>query len=386
MTTRFPRHLLRALLPACLLAMLIAAGAAAAGPQAGAARQASAPAAPVASVAMPAADLCDIRTAQRVVAVADVHGASLAFINILRAAGLIDADRRWSGGDAILVQTGDVLDRGPDSRGVLDLLMRLEREAARAGGRVIALLGNHEVMRMMRDLRYVSAAEYAAFRSPQADQYRELYYQAVLKRERGRAEAAGQPFDEAALRPRFLDQFPLGFVEMQVAFEPAGDYGRWLRGQGAMAQINDIAFGHAGIHANVAGLGCKGINERVRAELADPPEVDDPASARTLIAGPEGPLWYRGLVDAASTFGDTDIAALLERFGAKVLVVGHTPTADHRVRTLYGDRIVQLDTGMLGGTFYPGGRPAALEIHNGTVTAIYTDRRDVLFSVPPSAR
>ena len=341
----------------------------------------SAPAAPAGSVPMPANDLCDIRTTQRVVAVADVHGASLAFINILRTAGLIDAENRWSGGDAILVQTGDVLDRGPDSRGVLDLLMRLEREAAQAGGRVIALLGNHEVMRMMRDLRYVSPAEYAAFRSPQAEQYQELYYQAVLKRERGRAEEVGQPFDEAAFRPRFLEQFPQGFVEMQIAFEPEGDYGRWLRGHGAMAVINDVAFVHGGIHDSIAGLGCQGINARVRSELANPPAVDDPASARTLIAGPDGPLWYRGLVDAASTLGDADVALLLERLDARVLVVGHTPTADHRIRTLFDDRIVQLDTGMLGGTLYPGGRPSALQVHDGTVTAIYTDRRDVLFTL-----
>ena len=76
----------------------------------------------------------------------------------------------------------------------------------------------------------LSAAEYAAFRSPQAEQYQELYYQAVLDRERKRAEAAGTTFDEAAFRPRFLEQFPLGFVEMQVGFEEGGDYGRWRAG------------------------------------------------------------------------------------------------------------------------------------------------------------
>jgi hypothetical protein len=372
-------HLFRHLLQACVLTALTTASLVAAGAQAG--DEPGSAAAPAASVPMPAADLCDIQTAQRVVAVGDVHGASLAFINILRAAGLVDEQTRWSGGDAILVQLGDVLDRGPDSRRVLDLLMRLEREATAAGGRVIALLGNHEVMRMTGDLRYVSAAEYAAFRSTEADQYREMYYQVVLERERGRQKDASQPFDETMFRQEFLERFALGFVEMQIAFDPTSTYGRWLRGHAAMAKINGVAFVHAGVHEGLVDLGCAGINARVQAELADPPRVDDPAGARTLIAGPDGPLWYGGLVDPASPMGDGDVAALLERLAARVLVVGHIATADHRVRTLYGDRIVQIDTGMLGGTVYPGGRPSALEIHDGTVSAIYTDRRDVLFTL-----
>ena len=79
---------------------------------------------------------CDIRTSERVVAVGDVHGAYAQFAAILRAAVLIDGRDRWIGGRAILVQTGDVLDRGSDSRRALDLLRRLEREAAQARGRV----------------------------------------------------------------------------------------------------------------------------------------------------------------------------------------------------------------------------------------------------------
>src|SRR5687767_8705865 len=76
---------------------------------------------------------CGIETTERIVAVGDVHGAYDRFVAVLRQAGLIDARQRWSGGRAILVQTGDVLDRGPDSRRVLDLLRRLEGEAVRAG-------------------------------------------------------------------------------------------------------------------------------------------------------------------------------------------------------------------------------------------------------------
>src|SRR3954470_5427140 len=87
--------------------------------------------------------------AARVVAIGDVHGAGEPFVAILQRAGLIDAQRRWTGGATVFVQTGDLLDRGTAVREVLDLLMRLEPEAAKAGGRVQALLGNHEYMNLL---------------------------------------------------------------------------------------------------------------------------------------------------------------------------------------------------------------------------------------------
>ena len=125
---------------------------------------------------------------------ADAHGAYDRLVAILRAAGLVDGRQRWSGGRAILVQTGDVTDRGADSRRILDLLRRLEGEASRAGGRVHALLGNHEAMRMIGDLRYVSAEEYAAFRTGQSEELRERYYRVVLDNATAQAKTAAEPF------------------------------------------------------------------------------------------------------------------------------------------------------------------------------------------------
>src|SRR5262245_10688082 len=90
---------------------------------------------------------------ERVVAVGDVHGDYAGFVWVLRAAGIIDAKERWIGGKAHLVQTGDVVDRGGDSRKAMDLLMSLEKQAAKAGGRVHALIGNHEAMNLYGDLR-----------------------------------------------------------------------------------------------------------------------------------------------------------------------------------------------------------------------------------------
>ena len=115
--------------------------------------------------------------ATRIVAVGDVHGAYEPFVEILQTAGLIDSERKWTGGKATLVQTGDVFDRGEGVRDALDLLMRLEDEAKRAGGSVEALLGNHEVMNIYGDFRDVSPAVFAAFADARSDDRRQRAYE-----------------------------------------------------------------------------------------------------------------------------------------------------------------------------------------------------------------
>ena len=86
-------------------------------------------------------------TPNRVVALADVHGDADALRSVLSLAGLLDeATDRWCGGDATLVQLGDILDRGAEEAECFELLWRLDFEARAAGGRVVCLLGNHEIM------------------------------------------------------------------------------------------------------------------------------------------------------------------------------------------------------------------------------------------------
>ena len=99
----------------------------------------------------------------RVVAIADIHGAYDAMVSTLKNADILGEELSWVGGDATLVIVGDILDRGPKSRAAMDLLMRLEGEAESAGGQVQVLIGNHEAMILTGDMRYVSDPEYAAF-------------------------------------------------------------------------------------------------------------------------------------------------------------------------------------------------------------------------------
>src|SRR5688500_8812710 len=115
---------------------------------------------------------------QRIVAVGDLHGDYDAWIEIASRARLIDRRNRWAGGSAVLVQTGDITDRGPDSLKIIRHLMRLRAQARRSGGRVVVVLGNHEAMNMTDDLRYVHPGEFAAFATADSERLRRRLYEA----------------------------------------------------------------------------------------------------------------------------------------------------------------------------------------------------------------
>jgi hypothetical protein len=320
---------------------------------------------------------CNLSTPNRVVAVGDVHGAFERFVKILQAAQLVDNKQKWIGRGAVLVQTGDVVDRGPDGRRALDLLRRLEGEAERAGGRVLALVGNHEVMGMAGDLRYVSAAEYGTFRNGDSTDLRDRVLTALAGRAEASARGSGEKFDRDAFRVEFLAQTPLGQIERQLAFGPEGEYGRWLRARDTVVKVNGILFIHGGISPAVAALGCEGVNDAVRGELKALP-VDAERLSKFLATREDGPLWYRGLAIENEATLAGDVTAILEKLQARAIVVGHTVTSNNRIATRFDGRVVQIDTGMLGESFFPGGRASALEIQDGRFVAIYEDGREQL--------
>jgi len=339
-------------------------------------------AAPLAAPLPPSApaqafDPCDVNDVARVVAVGDVHGAYDQFVAILRAAEIVDADGHWAGGATHFVQTGDLVDRGPDSRKVLDLVMRLEQEAEKAGGRVYPLLGNHEVATMLGDVRYASPADYESFRTPDSEAVRERYYDRLLTEKRREALASGQAINENTLRAEFLKKTPLGFVERQVAFGPTGEYGKWLRKHDAVARINQIVFVHGGISPNAAQLGCKGNNDRVRADLNKDIDRTLEAPLKSLVASPDGPLWYRGLAQMDEGAFGPQVDSILVKLKARAIVDGHTVMAGGHITTRFHGKVFLIDTGMLS-SVYAGGRASALEFKDDGATAIYVDGREHL--------
>jgi hypothetical protein len=368
----------------------------------------------------------------RVVAVGDVHGSLDGLLGVLRASGLVDASGRWTGGTATLIQTGDVTDRGADVKGVLDLLRRLGAEAAAAGGRVVPILGNHEAMNLVGELRDVTPAICAAFAGTDAEKARDTAwreYEALVRR-RSRARRGEQPPALPRTKAAFMAAFPPGCLEYRRALGPDGDYGRWLRTLPIAVKIDRTVFMHAGAppattdsldvlnarakaevakfdallarltRANlaapwfrledtlaVAAAEVRWVNARVaeakaRGEAPDLGGVDPAlveAASEVLGVGDwslldgDGPLWYRGYAMAEEAALDAPLAGLLARWDADRLVVGHSVTRDFRIRPRLDGRLFLIDTGMLAPVYK--GAASALELADGTARALYADGR-----------
>ena len=276
-------------------------------------------------------------------------------------AGIVDPAGRWVGGQTHFVQVGDIVDRGDDSRKVLDFLKRLEREASGSGGLVHILLGNHEVARMLGDLRLTTAGEYAAFANSDSEHLRQRFVQAA-------------PVKTDAERDALLKQTPLGWIEMRQAFGRDGDYGKWLRELPAVVTIDGFVFVHGGISPTIAPLGCGAINTQIRRELTSDLDKTRAAPLSSLAARADGPLWYRGMAQEPETFAP-QVAEVLSLFHARAVVIAHTVTTSGRITTRFEGRVVEIDTGMQQ-AYVPDGRASALEIRNGETTAIYVDRKD----------
>jgi hypothetical protein len=282
----------------------------------------------------------------RIVAVGDLHGDFSAWLDIARDAGLIDPKNDWAGGRTVLVQTGDITDRGPDSLKIIRHLQQLDRQAKAAGGRVVVLLGNHEAMMVTGDLRYVDPGEYAAFADRRSAQRRLAAFEAnktaiTAYMVQKRPDLASEP----AIRAAWIAETPLGKVEHNSAWAPSGELGKWAATLPAVAKIGDTIFVHGGISANYALVPIVEINRRARVAL----QVGE-QSPESIINDENGPLWYRGLITrTGSPAGrptiENELTVALKAMGGKRIVVGHTPTLKG-VTILYGGRLVQIDTGI----------------------------------------
>jgi len=329
-------------------------------------------------------EACEWKGIARVVAIGDVHGAYPEFLEVLRIAGLVDGKERWTGGATHFVQTGDILDRGAQTRPVMDLLMRLEGEAKKAGGRVHVLLGNHEAMNILGDLRYVSREEYKAFETPRSAATRQAFYESRRDAARQAAKDAKQPWDEAAYKAKFEADVPLGFVERAQALSADGPYGRWLRDRRPVMKIDDAVFLHGGLTPETGAMGCEAINAQVRREITKDVDATRQAPLQSLVAAESGPLWFRGMAREDETAYEPSVEKALAGMGARRAVIGHTVTGDGRIRIRFGGRVVMIDVGM--NPVY-GRNLAALEIGaGGVLTALYAERREELLRPAAAAR
>lgn len=304
---------------------------------------------------------------ERVVAVGDIHGDFANYMATLRAAGLVDDKGKWAGGKTHLVQVGDLPDRGPDTREIIEHIRKLTKQAGRKGGRVHSLIGNHEVMNVTGDLRYVHPGEYQAFVDRRSDWLRDRYFEAYMERLRQQ-----DPESYAALPGDFRDNWekehPLGWLEHRQAWDPRWhedpELAEWVMTLRVAIRINDTLFVHGGISAEYCANTLESLTEAAVEKLAD----YDPNDAG-ILEDPKGPFWYRGLSGGKPRALPETVAAILEQQEISRIVVGHTPTPGV-VWPEFDGRVVVIDTGIAG---YYGGYPAYLEITPSSVLAGYPE-------------
>lgn len=347
----------------------------------------------------------------RVVALGDLHGGIEALETMLRRTELVDDAGAWRGEGGCLVQLGDMVDRGARSREVVARLRALQEAHPE---RVFVLLGNHEILNLIGDLRYVAADEFAAYAADESAEERRAAFETWAARPE-QADAAPE-----SLRRAFDELYPPGWFAHRRAFAPDGDPGAWLLGRPVAVELAGTLYVHGGLSAGDCALPLAEINRRARDELRDFLEarerliadgVVDPlqtyvasfaelqasvaaaqaeaasggagwpperlAAARryeefgfeSSLARSDGPVWNREWARAP----ESDLRARMETLearGIRRVVVGHTTARDARIRARLDERVFLIDTG--AGPAYEGS-PSALVVEEGSATAVYPD-------------
>jgi hypothetical protein len=241
-----------------------------------------------------------------IAAVSDIHGQFSLFKKLLTNNKIIDTQGHWNFGNGHFVITGDVFDRGEQVTEALWFLYTLEQQAREAGGRVHLLLGNHEVMILNGDLRYLN----------------DKYVNSSLK---------------------FNKTYNSLFAKNSVL-------GDWLRSRPVLVKVNNMLFAHGGFHPDLV-KGNRSLSEinEVFTENLVKSELNVPRDEfATYLHKRNGPIWYRGyFLSERATYGEID--QLLKHFSVDHLVVGHT--SQKIIETRYDGKVIAIDASMKKGQY-----------------------------------
>jgi Calcineurin-like phosphoesterase len=231
------------------------------------------------------------------IAIGDIHGALLPLLNLLERENLIDRNHHWIAKNTHLIFLGDYLDRGPDGIGVIDTIMQLEVEAANAGGKVSALLGNHDVI-MLEVHHFGDALSPGFLRDGIGKSFRQMWLE----------NAGGQVHDLERLEARHVE---------------------WLEQRPAMMKVGETLLMHADSEFYLAyDDGQKNVNENIRSillsrDLTAMDQLEERfASRMAFMHEPE--------------HVPREFAA---RFGAKRIVHGHTII--HKLRNIEPQEVTE---------------------------------------------
>ncbi len=251
-----------------------------------------------------------------VAALSDFHGKYDLMIELLTNNNIIDENKNWAFGDGHFVITGDIFDRGDKVTEILWFLYDLEQQAQQAGGDIHLTLGNHEVMVLNGDLRY--------------------------------------------LHPKYIETAKQLNKPFEKLFTKDSIIGNWLRSKPVLVKMNDMLFAHGGFHPSLAGekRSIVEINTVFKDSLIKA-ELDKPREGwAKYLHKTNGPIWYRGYFAAdrgkASSAKDkgatsAEIDLLLKHFDVKHLIVGHT--SQKQIETRYQGRVIAIDSSIKRGSY-----------------------------------
>ena len=262
----------------------------------------------------------------RVVAIGDIHGDMGALRQAFQLAGATNASGEWIGGPLTIVQMGDLIGRSDDERQVLDFIFDIQRKAARAGGTVHALIGNHEVFGGRLDNQAVGPNPFPAWESVQG-----------LRRD----------------DPRLLHLLPHERAR-GAALLPGGPYARQIAAFPVVLKIRDTVFVHGGVVPRWASYGVERINQEVRQWLLG--KGPEPDSALGVDDG-DRVMWTRQFSSNVDAGDCAVLAESLRLLRARRMIVAHTVHAEITARC--DGRVWAVDVGMSRAY---GGRVQVLEI------------------------
>ena len=227
--------------------------------------------------------------------VSDIEGNFKGFTMILKGAGVINEDLQWTFGNGHLVLAGDFFDRGLNVTECLWLIYKLETEAERQGGKVHFILGNHEMMNLKNDFRYV--------------------------------------------RAKYLANADSLKLEYMNWFAENSELGKWLRSKNAVEKIGDFLFMHAGLGKDFPSdsLTLNEINNNIRASIDK--TFNKGEASKDIFIGSNGPLWYRGIVKETET--QEDLEKTLAAFNSDKMILGHTIVDS--IMYLYNNKVIAID-------------------------------------------
>jgi hypothetical protein len=272
----------------------------------------------------------------RLVAIGDLHGDFEATRRALRLAGATDENDKWIGGDLVIVQTGDQLDRGDGEQAILELLARLQHEARAAGGELHVLNGNHEYMNALGDLRYVTPGGLADFE-----------------------DAPGVDVTRPELA-QILTQAPEEARARVAAFWPGQPWAQELSKRNMIIVVGESVFVHGGITSAWADK-ISEANAQSRAWLAG--KRSAPPNA---VIDPEGPVWSRHYAEDPDAADCAMLDEVLGVIGVERMIVGHTVHTEGITSGCDG-KVWMIDVGMAS---HYGGPTQVLEIRGDQVTVL----------------